>query len=308
MERKYDMVIIGGGPGGYTAALYGARAGLKTLIAEKAFPGGQMGLTGSIENYPGFPDGIEGFELAMRMKQNAERFGAETVTAEVVSVDWQAVPKQVHLADRTLLAKTVVLATGAAARTLGIPREQELTGRGVSYCAHCDGMFYRDKTVVVAGGGNSAVADALLLRRIARKVILVHRRDTLRATRVYHEQLQQAENVEIRWNSVVTELHGGKNLTGITLKNLMTGQEEPVLCDGLFVSIGRTPASDLARGALALDEGGYVIAGESTETNIPGVFAVGDVRTKKLRQVVTAVADGAAAVHAAEQYLAGGER
>ena len=178
-----------------------------------------------------------------------------------------------------------------------------MTGKGLHYCAHCDGMFYRNKTVIVVGGGNSAVADALLLSRICKKVILVHRRDTLRATRLYHEQLKKAENVEFRWNSAVTELLHGDRLTGVKLRNIQTGEETDVLADGLFVSIGRTPASSLVAGQLALDEGGYIVADESTRTSIPGVFAVGDVRTKALRQIVTAVADGAVAAHYAEQAL-----
>lgn len=304
MEKIYDMVIIGGGPGGYTAALYGARAGLATLILEKMAAGGQMALTSQIDNYPGFPEGVDGFELGMRMKQGAERFGAESRSSEVLSVDWKAQPKRIVTDSGAVLGKTVILSTGASPRLLGIPREQELTGRGVSYCAHCDGMFYRGKTVVVVGGGNSAVADALILSRIAAKVILVHRRDALRATKIYHEQLQRAENVKFRWNSAVVQLHDEGKLNAVTVRNLLTGDEDRMDVDGLFVSIGRQPASDLAKGALDMDESGYVIAGESTETNIPGVFAVGDVRTKQLRQIVTAVADGASASHYAEEYLA----
>jgi thioredoxin reductase (NADPH) len=198
----------------------------------------------------------------------------------------------------------LVLATGADPRTLGVAGETELLGRGVAYCAACDGMFYKGKTVVVVGGGNSAAADALLLSRVAKKVILVHRRDTLRATKIYHEPLAQAENVEFRWNSVVSALLSGDRLTGVRLRDTVTGEESVVDCDGVFVSVGRQPATALAVGQLALDGGGYIVAGETTETSIPGVYAVGDVRTKPLRQVVTAVADGAVAVHMAEKYIA----
>ena len=201
-------------------------------------------------------------------------------------------------------ASAVVLATGADPRTLGVAGETELLGRGVAYCAACDGMFYKGKTVVVVGGGNSAAADALLLSRVAKKVILVHRRDTLRATKIYHEPLAQAENVEFRWNSVVSALLSGDRLTGVRLRDTVTGEESVVDCDGVFVSVGRQPATALAVGQLALDGGGYIVAGETTETSIPGVYAVGDVRTKPLRQVVTAVADGAVAVHMAEKYIA----
>ena len=304
MAQIYDMVIIGGGPGGYTAALYAARAGFSTLLLEKLSPGGQMALSHQIDNYPGFPDGIDGFSLAENMQRQAERFGARTELAQVFSADLKAIPKVIETSEGTFHAKTVVLSTGAGPRLLGLPMEQELTGRGIHYCAACDGMFYRGKTVVVVGGGNSAAADALLLSRVAKKVILVHRRDSLRATKIYHQPLMQAENVEFLWNSAVTELlHNGK-VTGIRLRDLVTEEERDLSCDGVFVSIGRKPASELAEGQLELDQAGYILAGESTETSIPGVYAVGDVRTKELRQVVTAVADGAMAVHHAEGYLA----
>jgi len=305
-HHVYDMVIVGGGPGGYTAALYGARAGLDTVVLEKLSAGGQMALTHQIDNYPGFEEGIDGFALAEKMQAQAERFGAKTEYAEVTEMDLAAQPKVVETSEGTFYGKTVVLATGANPRELGVAKEKELVGRGIAYCAACDGMFYRGKTVVVVGGGNSAAADALLLSRIAEKVIVVHRRDTLRATKIYHEPLMQAENVEFRWNSVVAELLHEEKLTGVRLKNVNTGEESILACDGVFVSVGRKPATDLVRGQVELNEAGYVIAGETTETNIPGVYAVGDMRTKLLRQVVTAVADGAMAVHVAEEYLAGG--
>jgi len=301
--KIYDMVIIGGGPGGYTAALYAARAGRSTLVLEKLSAGGQMALTHQIDNYPGFHEGIDGFELGERMRQGAERFGAETRYSEVLSLELSGSPKKVVTDSGEVLARTVVLATGANPKVLGLPGEQGFTGRGLHYCAACDGMFYRGKTVVIVGGGNSAVADALILSRIAKKVILVHRRDTLRATRVYHEPLQKAENVEFRWNTAVEELVGGERLTGVVLKDLVTGEKETLSCDGLFVSIGRSPATELVRGQLHLDSAGYIPADESTRTELPGVFAVGDVRTKALRQVITAAGDGAVAVHYAEEYL-----
>ena len=305
-HHVYDMVIVGGGPGGYTAALYAARAGLDTVVLEKLSAGGQMALTHQIDNYPGFEEGIDGFALAEKMQAQAERFGAKTEYAEVTEMDLAAQPKVVETSEGTFYGKTVVLATGANPRELGVAKEKELVGRGIAYCAACDGMFYRGKTVVVVGGGNSAAADALLLSRIAEKVIVVHRRDTLRATKIYHEPLMQAENVEFRWNSVVAELLSEDKLTGIRLKDVNTGEESVLACDGVFVSVGRKPATDLVRGQVELNEAGYVIAGETTETNIPGVYAVGDMRTKLLRQVVTAVADGAMAVHVAEKHLAGG--
>ena len=303
MKKIYDMIIIGGGPGGYTAALYAARAGLDVVVVEKLSAGGQMALTHQIDNYPGFEEGIDGFSLAQKMMQGAQRFGAKTIWAEVQMVDLQQNPKVVETTEGAIHGRTVVLATGAGPRELGVPMEKELTGRGVSYCATCDGMFYRGKTVVVVGGGNSAAAEAATLSRIAQKVILVHRRDSLRATKIYHEPLMQAKNLEFRWDSQVMELLHDGRLTGVKIRNLRTGAEEVLPCDGLFVSIGRIPATDLVAGQLALDEQGYVDANENCETNIPGVYAVGDVRAKAVRQIVTAVADGAVAVHHAESYM-----
>ena len=302
-KHIYDMIVVGGGPGGYTAALYAARAGLDTVVLEKLSAGGQRALTEQIDNYPGFEDGIDGFSLAEKMQKQAERFGVRSEYAEVLRMDLTAIPKLLETSEGIFRGKTVVLATGADPRTLGVAGEAELLGRGVAYCAACDGMFYKGKTVVVVGGGNSAAADALLLSRVAKKVILVHRRDTLRATKIYHEPLAQAENVEFRWNSVVSALLSGDRLTGVRLRDTVTGEESVVDCDGVFVSVGRQPATALAVGQLELDGGGYIVAGETTETSIPGVYAVGDVRTKPLRQVVTAVADGAVAVHMAEKYI-----
>ena len=302
----YDMIVVGGGPGGYTAALYAARAGLDTLVLEKLSAGGQMALTEVIDNYPGYEEGIDGFTLGEKMQQQAQRFGAKTGYAQVERADLTASPKVLHTSEGDFYARTVVLATGADPRQLGLENETALTGRGVAYCAACDGMRYKGKTVAVVGGGNSAAEDALLLSPIAEKVILIHRRDTLRATKVYQQPLMNAQNVEFRWNSTVTELlHDGK-LTGVKLRDVNTGEETVLPCDGLFISVGRKPASQLAEGQLELDAGGYIAADETTKTSVPGVFAVGDVRTKLLRQVVTAVADGAVAVHMAEEYLAGG--
>ena len=300
----YDVVIIGGGPGGYTSALYCARAGLSTMVLEKLSAGGQMALTSQIDNYPGFEEGIDGFSLAEKMEQGAERFGAETELAEVLSVDFSNDIKIVESSEGTFKAKTVIIATGAVPRELGVPGEKELVGRGVGYCATCDGMFYRNKTVMVVGGGNTAAADAMTLSRICEKVILVHRRDSLHATKVYHKQLEETENIEFYWNTTVSEFLYEKKLTGAKLHNVKTGEDTEISVDGAFISIGRKPASELFEGILDMDEAGYIVADESTRTNIPGVFAIGDVRTKALRQVVTAVADGATASHYIEEYLA----
>ena len=301
----YDIIIIGGGPAGYTAALYACRAGFDTVLLEKFSAGGQMTQTQQIDNYPGFHEGIDGFSLAEKMQKQAERFGAKSEYAEVTHMDLTANPKVIESSEGTFYARSVILATGAHPKELGLEEEKSLVGRGIAYCAACEGMFYRDKTVVVVGGGNSAAADALLLSRIAKKVILVHRRDTLRATKVYHEPLLTAENVEFYWNSTVSELLHEERLNGVRLKNTITGEESTVACDGVFISVGRKPVTALVSEQLELDQNGYIIAGETTETNIPGVYAVGDVRTKLLRQIVTAVADGAMAVHMAEEFLAG---
>lgn len=306
-KHVYDMIVVGGGPGGYTAALYAARSGLDTLVLEKLSAGGQMALTEAIDNYPGFEESIDGFTLAEKMQRQAERFGAKSEYAEVERVDLAASPKVLETSAGVFYGRTVALATGAGPRELGLANEAALTGRGVAYCAACDGMRYRGRTVVVVGGGNSAAGDALALSRVAKKVILVHRRDSLRATKVYHEPLMRAENMEFRWNSAVTELLGGDRLTGVRLRDLRTGEETQLDCDGVFISVGRKPATELVQDQLELDRGGYIVADETTKTSLPGVYAVGDVRTKPLRQVVTAVADGAMAVHMAEEYLAGGE-
>lgn len=304
MEKIYDMIVVGGGPGGYTAALYAARAGMQVAVVEKLAAGGQMAQTHQVDNYPGFEDGIDGIDLADKMQDQAHRFGAETIYAQVEQLELEAVPKTVHTDQGDYFAKTVVIATGANPRKLGLPMEQEFTGRGVHYCAACDGMFYRGNTVVVVGGGNTAAADALALSRIAQKVYVVHRRDTLRATKLYHKPLLEAKNVEFLWNSAITALEGDGRLSGVVVKDLQNGQERFLEVNGLFVSIGRVPATALVEGQLQLDQAGYIQAGEDTESSLPGVYAVGDVRSKQVRQIVTAVADGAVAAHAAESYLA----
>jgi thioredoxin reductase (NADPH) len=304
MKKIYDMVIVGGGPGGYTAALYAARAGMSVVVLEKLSPGGQMAQTSQIDNYPGFSKGVDGFELAEDMEKAALQFGAESELAEVLALDLKADPKVIETDAGIYYGRTVVIATGAGPRELGVPGEKELMGRGVHYCAHCDGMFYKGKTVVVAGGGNSAAADALLLSRLCEKVIVVHRRDTLRATKIYHKPLMEAENVEFRWNSTISRVLADEKVSGVLIRDIVTGDESVVEAQGVFVSIGRKPASSLVAGQVELDESGYIVADESTRTSVPGVFAVGDVRTKALRQIVTAVADGAVAANYADEFLA----
>ena len=305
-QKILDTIIIGGGPAGYTAALYCTRAGLSTLVLEKFSAGGQMTQTSTIDNYPGFEEGIDGFSLGFKMQQGAERFGAETAQTEVLSVDLNANPKKIVTDSGELFAKTVIIATGADHKHLGIDKEESLIGRGVGYCAACDGMLFRGKTVAVVGGGNSAAADALLLSKICQKVYVIVRKDSLRATKIYHEPLMKAENVEFKWNSEVRELLSGMKISGIKIEN-KAGECEEIALDGLFISIGRQPATEIFAGQLELDKSGYIIADESTKTNIPGVFAVGDVRTKVLRQIITAAADGAVASHYVEEFIAENE-
>ena len=304
MNNLYDIIVIGGGPAGYTAALYATRAGLKTLILEKLSVGGQMALTGDIENYPGFSDGIDGFTLGANMQAAAEKFGAVTEYGEVTSLELTVDPKIVRTDFAEYHAKTVIIATGASPRELGLAGEREHIGRGIHYCAHCDGRFYKDKTVIVVGGGNSAVSDALYLSHLAKRVILIHRRDTLRASKIYHESILKAENVEILWNSQISELLSfDGRISGAVIKNTLSQEECTLDCNAVFISIGRRPDTDILKGIIDLDENGYIIADESTKTAIEGVFAAGDARTKVLRQIVTATADGAVAAHFAEEYI-----
>ena len=301
----YDVIVVGGGPGGYTAALYAARAGLSTLAVEMLSPGGQMATTENVENYPGFEDGVDGFELGEKMQRGAEKAGAVTAYEEVKELDLAASPKLVRTRKHEYRAKAVILAMGASPRMLGLPQEEDLRGKGVAYCATCDGMQYKGKVVAVAGGGNSAAEDALTLSKICQKVYIVHRRDTLRAERSYLAPLEKAGNVEYVWDSRIEELLHDGRLTGLRLANVKTGQESTLTVDGLFVAIGRKPETALVEGQVEMGPGGYIAAGEDTRTNVPGVFAVGDIRTKPLRQIVTAAADGAVASKMAQEYVAG---
>ena len=285
-SRSYDVVVLGGGPGGYTAALYCARSGYSVAVLEKIAAGGQMSTTDRVDNYPGFDDGIDGFELGERMQKGAERFGAVTLFEEATGVE--------------LKGERKIVRTDAG--ELSLKEEKELVGRGVAYCATCDGMRYKGKTVVVTGGGNSAVADALYLAKICKKVYLVHRRDTLRASKVYTEPLKKS-GVEMVWNSRVEEILHEKKVTGVRLADVNTGEERTIECEALFVAIGRKPDTELFAGQIDLDKQGYIVADESTKTELAGVFAVGDVRTKAVRQIVTATADGATAAHFIEEFL-----
>lgn len=304
MQNKvWDVTIIGGGPAGYSAALYCVRAGYSTLVIEMLSAGGQMATTNAIENYPGFVESVDGFELAMTMQKQAEKYGSETLYAQVTSVSLKDTIKTLETTEGPVQSKTVILATGADPRPLGLPEENALRGRGVAYCATCDGGFYRGKTVAVVGGGNSAAEDALTLSKLCEKVYLIHRRDSLNATRSYLAPLEKASNIEFVWNKEVVELLHEQKLNGLMLKDTVTGEESKLDVDGLFIAIGRLPNTWLVKDQVELDRQGYIVADETTRTSIPGVFAIGDVRQKPLRQVVTAVADGATASKFVEEYL-----
>lgn len=304
-EDVIDVAIIGAGPAGLSAALYAARAGLEAVMFERISPGGQLAQTEHMENYPGFPEGTNGFDLAFSMKQQADRFGARTVGEEVMSVDFTQSPKVLNTAFGEYKARSVIIATGARPRKLMLDLEEELQGRGVSYCATCDGNFFRDKVVMVVGGGNTAVGDAIYLSRICKKVYLVHRRDKLRATAIYHKRLEDLPNVEIIWNSAPRKLVAEQGaLANVRLEILTTGEQRDLAIDGLFVAIGTQPNTEFLDGALRMDEIGYLVADESGTTEVPGVYIAGDVRTKFLHQVVTAVADGAVCAEEAAEYLA----
>lgn len=300
-----DVAVIGAGPAGLTAGLYAARAGLDVVLFERISPGGQLAQTEHMENYPGFPEGTNGFELAFAMKQQADHFGTRNIGEEVTGVDFTQNPKVLTTAFGTYRAKSVIIATGARPRKLGLPLEEELQGRGVSYCATCDGNFFRDKEVMVVGGGNTAVGDAIYLARICKKVYLVHRRDKLRATAIYHKRLEDLPNLEFVWNAVPRKLVADEGaLAGVQVEILTTGEMRDIPVSGLFVAVGTQPNTEFLDGALTLDETGYLIADETGQTDVPGVYAAGDVRRKGLRQVVTAVADGAVTAEEAAEYLA----
>lgn len=304
MAKCYDVVVIGGGPAGYTAALYCARADLHTVVVEKLSPGGQMATTTRIDNYPGFQEGVSGFELGMEMKKQAERFSAETLGGEVVRVRLEGESKEITLqSGEVVAARAVILAMGASPRELGLSGERDLRGKGVSYCATCDGAFFRGQTVIVVGGGDTAAADAVFLSRMCKKVVLVHRRGTLRASAAYRNPLAGCENLEYRWDSTVERIVHDGSVTGVEVRNQKTGMLEPIPCAGIFIAVGHSPNTMLCEGQVTLDAHGYVQAGEDTKTNVAGVFAIGDLRAKPLRQVVTAVADGAVAAYEAEKFL-----
>ncbi|MGI6679684.1 MAG: thioredoxin-disulfide reductase [Dehalobacterium sp.] len=300
----YDLIVIGGGPAGLTAGLYGARGGLKTLILEKTMPGGQAAMTEFIENYPGYPQGVQGSELMMNFMEQALRFGAEFKTEEVTKVDFSSKEKLIVTEQGTYQTAAVIIATGSRPRFLEVPGEKEFTGRGVSYCATCDGAFFRDKKVLVAGGGDAALEEAMFLTKYAREVVLVHRRDQLRAAKVIQDRAKKYDKLRFLWDSVIEEIRGGlKGVEEVAVRNVKSGDVRPEPTDGVFVFIGNLPNTAFLKDVLDLTEGGYIKTQELLMTSIPGVFAAGDVREKFLRQVSTAVGDGAEAAMAVERYL-----
>lgn len=301
----YDLIIIGSGPAGLGAAVYGMRAGLKLLVLEKnPMSGGQVLNTYEVDNYLGL-SGINGFDMGMKFREHAEKVGAEFKEAEVTGIEDKGAVKIVHTTEGSLEAKTLILAMGAQHAHLEVPGEEEFMGMGVSYCATCDGAFFKNKTVAVVGGGDVAVEDAIFLARACQKVYLIHRRDSLRAAKVLQDALMALPNVEILWNRTVSEIYGGDMVEGLKLSDKESGEETALLVDGVFIAVGIKPQTEICRELVTCDEGGYILAGEDTCTSAAGIFAAGDIRKKPMRQIITAVADGANAATAAAALVNG---
>lgn len=302
--KEYDLVIIGGGPAGLTASIYAARARLNILVLEKSAVGGQILVTDWIENYPGFPEGLSGADLVMKMAEQAKRFGVDIETNQVRSMDVAGPLKQLVLDDRTVTAKAVIIATGASPKKLGVPGEAEFYGRGISTCATCDAPFFKNSVVAAVGGGDTAVQESLFLTRFAQKVYLIHRRDALRATRILQERALANEKIEIKWDSVLTAVSGSDaGVERITIENVKTGEKSDLAVEGCFVWVGTMPNTSFLDGVVAVDKAGFVVVNAKMETSVPGVYAAGDVRNTPLRQVATAVGDAAIAAFQAAGYI-----
>lgn len=303
--NRYEVIIIGGGPAGLTAGLYTSRARLKTLLIESALVGGQMTTTEIIENYPGFPQGVTGEELSRLMEEQAKRFGLSVVNEEIVKVGCDGEEKRVKTTEADYSGKALIICTGAEYRKLGVPGEKEFAGRGVSYCATCDGAFFRDNEIVVVGGGDSALTEALFLTKFVKELTVIHRRDALRATRIYQERAFANQKIKFLWDSVLEEIKGDKVVQSVVVKNVKSGEVRKFNTQGVFLFVGLTPRTEFLKGQIELDQGGYIINNANCETSVEGVFAAGDCAKKLLRQIATAVGDGATAAFAVEKYLEG---
>jgi len=306
-SRVYEVIIIGGGPAGMTAGLYTSRSRLNTLLIETGLLGGQITTTELIENYPGFPGGINGSELSQLMEEQAKRFGLEITQKEVIEVRLEGDRKVVRTHESDYYSKTLIISSGTEYRKLGIPGEDAFIGKGVSFCATCDGAFFKDSRIVVVGGGDSALTEALFLTKFAKEVIIIHRRDALRATKIYQERTFADPKITFLWNSVVQEIKGDKMVQSILVKNVKTNEVKEVQTEGIFLFVGISPKTQFLKGLVQMDEGGYILTNENCETSVKGIFAAGDCRKKLLRQVTTAVGDGATAAFAVEKYLEGNE-
>ena len=304
-KREYDVVIIGGGPAGLTAGIYTARAKLSSLLIEKMAAGGLVVNAGLVENYPGFPRGISGLELAEAIQQQAAKFGLETLTAEVTGLELKGKQKVVKTTEGSMVAKAVIIASGSERVKLGVPGEEKFAGRGVAYCAICDAAFYKDLPVAVVGGGNAAINEALELGKFASRVIVIHRRQELRATRILQESAFAEPKIEFLWNTVVEAIEGKEMVERLRLRNVLTGEESVLKVSGIFVAVGFKPNTDYLKGVLSLDANGAIITNEKMETNVPGIFAVGDIRANSIRQVVAAAGDGAVAAIYAGRFIFG---
>ena len=303
MDRAYDVIIIGGGPAGLSAGLYAARAGLSTLLMEKGIFGGQIANAERVENYPGFPEGISGFELGQLLHQQATKYGLETVAAEVTAIELVEKGMVVKTTEGDYQAKAVIVATGAEPNRLGVPGEERLLGQGISYCATCDGPLFRDQVVAVIGGGDSAVEEGLLLTRFASRVVLIHRRDQLRATKLLQQRAFANQKMEFLWDTVVEEILGDDKVKELSLRNVKTGKRSTIEVSGVFIYVGLHPNTEFLRGLLSLDAQGHVVTTEEMKTEKAGIFAAGDIRQNSPRQVITAAADGATAALSAERFL-----
>jgi len=301
--RTYDVIIIGGGPAGMTAGLYASRARLRTLLIENGLFGGQMTTTELIENYPGFPQGVSGEELSRLMEEQAKRFGMEAISDEVEEIGLESDLKRVKTYEGEFFCRALIICTGTEYRKLGVPGEEKFKGRGISYCATCDGAFFRDSRIIVVGGGDSALTEALFLTKFVSELTIIHRRDALRATKIYQERTLNHPKIKFLWNSVVQEIKGDSVVRSVVVKNVKSGEVKEVETEGAFLFIGLTPRTRFLKELVQMDKSGYIVTNENCEASIKGIFAAGDCRKKLLRQISTSVGDGATAAFAAEKYL-----